>query len=602
MKKQIVLLLGIVLFGANVFAQDFNVKWSDPLVYNDNKDGFFHSYLAGNSKTTYIMLYSTSKKGRFTGVYKKMKIVGLDLKSKKKVSEIGLFGYSANDKKSHKGLQFDEAVIFEDEIHVFWKKWSKKSVEVYMESFDSQLKRKGKLKKIYAQSFNKKLDKQPGVFVRVNRTIEKIVIGAELGGKEGSNIKVELKVLEKNLKFSNSMQVSLPYAEIKKKKKGLFSQSSNKYGGLTSSYELGNDGNLHLETFFYLSRKERKARKKAGTLDDFIPLLYGSINLTSGKIKYKQVSFKGKTIKNVQKIVGKNSTKLFGFFSEDDKGKGSDDIHGIFYGILSPDYEVKNVKFNYFTKAQLDKLFKTDKEDRYEMSGGCMGIGKKKKKKTDDGDELAKNYQIEYTITSDNNELFLFCSRTSKWSTTHCSTDANGNRTCTTTYHNRKSNVTFFKLDGKGKLVLASNLDRNITYSGGIGVWSINDLSVVSKNESFYVIYGNTDKDLSKSKAQRKKEKKVRSKIKPFEYAIFDEKTGDVKKKTFAVNKISTPKKERKTITAAGVTVIGNKFYTQDTKMGYKATACLVPCGAGWIWGSIIKGSGYIGEIEVIEK
>jgi len=157
-------------------------------------------------------------------------------------------------------------------------------------------------------------------------------------------------------------------------------------------------------------------------------------------------------------------------------------------------------------------------------------------------------------------------------------------------------------LNGKGELEWANNLDRNVQYDGGYSVRFINDVNVVAENGSFYVIYGNTDKDKTKSKAQRKKEKKVKDKIRPFEYAVFNEKTGEVKRKTFAVNKISTPKKERVNISAARITVIGNRFYTQDTKTKRTAMACLMPCGAGWLWGNINKGYGRIGEIEVIEK
>ncbi|MFT6746884.1 MAG: hypothetical protein ACJAZ2_001229 [Glaciecola sp.] len=601
--KQITLILAVCLFAFNASSQDFNLNWSDPLKYDDKKDGFFHSYMDANDKNLYVMLYSSGLKGHMTGEYGKMKVLALDVKSKKRVAEVSLLGYKENDKKSHKGLSYYKSVVFNDVIYIFWKKKSKKIVEIYMEAFDAQLKKKGKIVKIYQQNFNKKLDKQPGVFVLVNRSIEKIVIGGELGGKAEDNVVVELKILEKNLKFSKALQVTLPYAKIREKKKGLFSKNSNRYGGLTSTYELGDDGNLHLETFFSLTRKERKERKKAGTLDDFTSMLFGSINLNSGTVKYKEIKFEGKEVKNMQKIVGEKNTKVFGFFSDEDKG-GGDDIHGIFYGILSSSYDIKNVKFNYFTKQQLDELFKKDKEDRYEMVGGCMGIGKKKKKKTDTGDELAKNYQIEYTVTSDSDELFLFCSRTDKWSHTHCSTDANGNQTCTTTYYNSKKNITLFKLNGAGKLEWASNLDRDILYKGGIGVWSINDVSVVAKNESFYVIYGNSDKDMTKSKKERKKAKKAKAKISPFEYAVFSEKNGEVKKKMFAVNKIDTEKKKRRTVTPSNIEVINNKFYAQYTKMGYKPKACLVGCGAFWLMGStsIRKGEGYIGEIEVLEK
>lgn len=594
----------LVLFGIQTIAQDLKINWSNQLIYDNRKDGSMDGIIDENEKYIYTMYTDLGGRGKLR------KIVAFDKNTMKKTVDVGLKGFPENkkEKKIKKKINYYKTVVYDDVIYVFWSQNTKTADEIYVESFDAELKKITSIKKVYELKKVKKSDKAPYSFVLSNKDVKggRILLGGELAGFAGEPIKLEVKELNKDLSFTNSFQMDLPFMKIREKKKKLF--SSGQYTGLSSSYTYGDDGNLHIKTSFSLTRKERKKRKKAGTLDDFIPLLYSSLNISTGELTTNQVKFENKNLKSFRRWITKDGQNLAGFFCDTEKDPGGRTTHGIFYAELSPTYKVKKVKFNYFTKKQLKELFKGDKEEEggkktcnpmgcIPGQGGCFG--KTQAGGAADGDDaaLASNYYIEEAVNT-NDGIYLFCSRTRTYQTQHCSTDKNGNRTCYYVYHNKKSNVTGFQLDNQGKLGWASNIDRFKHYtSGSPSIYNIEDVHVVARDKGFYVIY---EEGPGRTRKERKAKKKSYDKVKrPFVYAFFDKETGKFSKRQCNVNGINVKKKLRKTVTPTKVDVFHNEFFVTDTQIRIKPQWWWI---AWWIkTPGMYKGKGYFGNIEVME-
>ncbi len=595
-------LLAIALFvfvGTNVQSQDINLKWGKAYEINNSKNGNLSDVIGQNDKYIYGMFLDLAGRG------KKRKLVAFDKNSMSIVKEAGLKGFKENkkDKKLKKKLSYYRTVIYDEVIYAFWEKSTKTANEIYVESFNSDLKKISSIKKIYQLKKDKKADKFPESFILSNRDVKggKILIGGELAGYAGEQVKVEFKELNKDLSFSNSVQLELPFAKISEKKK-LFKKA--KGADIDSYYSFGDDGFLHIRTSFSYTRKQIKKMKKAGTFKTTPTLLYSSVDLKDGKLSTKELKFEGKKLLSTVKSIENNVVKLFGFFSDTKKDESGTTTHGLFYTELNSDYSVKKVKFNYFTKKQLKELFKNDTENRYARKScnacnpgkGCFGKGKDNAQKADDDAAIADDYEIDYSINS-SDAIYMFCSRARRYSVEHCSTDPKTHiRTCHTTYHLNKSNFTAFKLDANGVLGWSSNLDRFAAYSSrSSSIWDIEDVHVVMEEDGFYVIY---DEIKSRTKDEKKAGKeKWDKKRRPFTYAFFDINTGKYSKRDYNVNSVNVKKKQRRTVLARNVFVMDNQFYVHDARIWRKPIYWLmfwmVPPNA-------LKGLGYVGKIETL--
>ena len=580
----------LFMIASTSIGQDIHINWGQEMVLDNKVNGSMDYILDANSKYIYTMWTDLGGRGKLR------KIIAFNKSTMKPAQEVGLYGYKENkkDKKLKKDLSYDMTVVYENALYVFWWKYNKTNSELYVESFDTELKKIASLKKIFEVAVDKKSDKAPSSFVLANSDLKegKILIGGEMSGNAGEPIKIAFKELNSDLSFSNSIQIELPFAVIEEKKKRLF--SSGQHRGLSSSYTYGDDGFLHIRTTFSYDRKETKEMKKDGTYEDRISLLYSSVNLSTGELKTNQIKFENKKLLNTRKSIENDVIKFYGFFSDTEIDSDGSTTHGIFYSELNSDYSVRKVKFNYFTKKQLKELFKNDDESKYanrscSMSKGCSKKSDGAAKDSEDA-AIADDYGIEYSINAGNG-IYLFCSRERTYETRHCSTDSNGNQRCYSIYHNKKSNVTAFSLDADGELQWASNLDRYKHYqSGSSSVYYTRDVKVVKTEKGFIVIY---EDDFDKKKDGKKYDKKRR----PFKYAFFDLESGKYSKREHNVNSVNARKRERKSVTAANVKVFENQFYTTYTHYRTKPQ---------WWWiswwvrtPSMLKGKGNFRRIDV---
>ena len=598
--KQNILIIALILT-SNLFGQDISLKWSDPVLLDNKVDGFFRSFLSENKKYVYAKFSTYGKKDKY-------KIVSFDKKTMKKVSSTPIIGFDVlkQEEAKYKDLSYLRTIVYEKQIYVFFTSYDKKTKrkKYLVKSYSPTLKPLKSLTELTTISTKTNDgEKAARVFIMGNPELGKVFIGKEKIGKTGDNYKLEYKVLNDDLSLSKTKQVTLPL--IIKESKGWFSSNVNQ--GLSSSYEYGDDGNLHIRSIISYTKdeivkkkknKKRKTGTKRGVSTTYT--LFSIINLDRGKIKSIPIKSDGKRIFSIFRKPGKENTKLFGYFSDTKKDKYGRATHGIFYCILNKKYEIENMKFSYFTKSQITEMFKSDKDDA--MGGRAKGccLNKKKGNTHADNESLSSEYVIEQAIVGDNNEVYLFASILSNRTREVCTTDSRGNRTCRTEYYCVKKNVTTFKLNEKGKMVWASNHDRLIRYNG----WDVYDLSVIQGKNGFYALFG------SRFNKKRNKQPwwlfKKKDHSNPFEYVFIKEKTGKVLRKEMNVNTINTPKKERKRVSATSVSVIDNKFYIDHSIVGLKPEGYAVYCVGGCLIPQLINsfkvGQGYFGVIEPLKK
>lgn len=528
MKKSLFILVLLVCNNI-IFSQDLSAKWSEKIQYDSYKFGFYDKVVGSNSKSIYTLF------SRFSS-YKRLRLVAFDKVTMKKTCDVAVYGFKENqaEKKLYKGLAYKKTVVFENQIYVFWIREDKQKDELFVQSYDANLKKLKPLKKIYEIKTVEGAKKRAELFIMANKDLgEKILIGGELSGAKGNAVKIEYKVLNADFTFSNANQVELPLV------------ITGRSDELSSGYEFGDDGNLHIR------------------FDKTLMI----VKLETGEQKTFKFEFSDKKLFDFDYIIDESGVRLFGLFCDLKKDKRGSDNHGIFSAVIdTKTMAYKSNNFEYFTKEQLDRLFAKDKEDRKDS----RLFASKKSKKSEDN-SMASNYGIEF-VQTDGKDLVLFCSRMYNYQV--CSTNSQGQRTCN--YYCQKDNVTGFKISPEGKIIWATNLDRRITYGG----WNVYDINVMKRGDQFYVAYGSTfDKDAVKKGCFSSKSKKdLRDK---FEYAIFDAKTGNPLKKELVINKPNTPRAERKKVSSVGLEVHDNTFYIMSSdvhlKRAYMA-GCVVPC------------------------
>jgi hypothetical protein len=496
-------------------------------------------------------------------------------------------------------MKYWKTIVLENTIYVFWSKDSKEKDEIYVQSFNAELKTANKLKKVYEIKTEKGADKQAETLVLGNiKAGEQIVIGGELSADKGGKIVFQYKVLDKNFAFVASDQLTLPIT--------LESKTST----LTSSYRLGDDGNLHIKSYVIddvsddasedtgKDKKDKKEKKKLLNKKVFKKYaIYSLVDLKSGKVQTFSMNYKNKNIMDFDFIETKDAIKLFGFFSDETKDENGRDIHGIFHAVINPQTfkPTSEFTFTYFTKKELDNLFKEDMSDRKDKK-----LISSKKKKASEELSIPSNYVIEQVQSIDKEHTVLFCSIMINTSHQVCTTDQNGRTTCRTVYDCIKENLTVFKLNSAGKIVWASNLDRYKMYSGA--GWYIYDVEVINKGGKFIAVYGSAYDETAESEDGKKKEE-YKKNYDRMEYGVFDDKTGSFEKKNFIINSPDVKGKDKHYFNSRTVYTLDNTFYT-SSKLGkldvVPLPGCLKMCGC-IVMPVIPKQPTYLAKFDVVK-
>lgn len=569
------------------------LKWTNKMIYDNSKDGFFDNFVGSSEEYVYGVYKNLAFMPKKQN--KQIKLLAFDRKTMKKVDEVVLSSKKDKSRSAKlKDMLFNQVVVLKDEIFVFWTKATKDQVEVFAESFDLELGKKVKLKKVVV--FKNPSTKQTNygalsvVIKKSDTDVSNVLIGCETGQGKGANIAFEYVTIDTEFKETSKGKFDLDIVK-----------GARSYG-LTSTYQFASDGKLYVKTNVSMSKEERKQVKKGEHTSYSI---LNIVDVETSESDLYTIKYDGMNVFNFNLVNEGDDVRVYGFFNDMEKDPSGNRTHGIFFTTIK-NGEMSEPNFSYFDKSTLDELFKSDVEDKKttKITKKDKRKGKAAETKKLDEEALDDYFQIEIAKILDKDHIVLFCSKMYNYAVTTCSTNGSGGTSCTTNYYCKKGNVTAFNLNSKGDIVWASNVDRSITYSGT----EIKDLRVVSDPTNFYVIYGSTMKENAEAKSGKssKKTAEIRDN---FEYATFDIKSGKSAKKEVLVNSASVEKKDRKTVNPLSIQVYDNQYFINSAsiklKAGRVAAACvpsiICPPILYWVFlsGDFRKGTGYLGTIKI---
>ncbi len=570
-------LLICLLTSICLYPQGIDIKWSEQIINDNNLDGFFDRFEGANKSNVYAK-FSNRATTALTRNHD-VKLVAFDKTTMKKAGDVVLKGWGED---SHIGYHYYKCIIFDNMIYVLWVKRADEVIELYAESFDSNLSKINSLKKVYEI----KGDNTDRLIILSNRDIGgKILIGQQFPTtNDGEQIKLEYKFMDSDFSFLSSRQVALPFA-VSKKPGGIFSDDGYS-DGVLADYRLGKDGNLYVQEVVKASSEDRKAMKKGETT---VYPFFLKIDLASGQVVDYSVKFPNKNTFNVSWLVTNDGLKLFGFFSDLEKDEKGKDTHGTFFVLLdNKTLKTKTQKFWYFDKPFLDVLYASDKENQ--KRGG--GLFNSQRAKESDDESLDAGYNIEEVI-EDKNDVVLFCSIVRNWSELNC----NGSK-CRTLNNCQKENVTVFKLNANGEMVWAKNIDRYIKYNG----LNVHDLNIIKTDYNYYVTFGSSYQVNENNKKSKNSKDILTDRLK---YAVIST-TGDVQEKDYNVNSQNGQQNGNKLVAPSKIEVFDNKLYTSYMRSKLKPSvyfSCLCPPVFIYLFslGQSQIGKGYLGTISALK-
>jgi hypothetical protein len=590
--KKLVYLFCFLVF--NSIAQDLDLRWTDKMYFDNRLEGFFDGFLSTNDQYTYSinknLALSTKKENS------KIKLIAHDKETLEKKFELALIGYPENklSEDQYKGLRYYKTSIYNDKVMVFWIKEEKDKQSLYVETFSPELKKESKLTKIYTYTYPEKLKKISFTnfsYLEVlsnEKVNDKIIIGSEIQQNEEAST-FSFIIIDKELNVSEKKSIQLP---------GILDGRSR---GKNSKYKLGDDGNIYITTYIKVNKEEAKQARKEKKGIDLSYCVFSIWNIKTNDLAEFEIKDENKVINDFSYLINENGIKIYGFFGDLEKDKSGNSTHGIFYSVINnKDMDFDGLNYTYFSKKQLDDLFKNDEEAKKQATGLTK---KAKKKSQENADESINwNYTIEW-LFEDKEDVVLFFSKMNNYSVTTCTQSSTGGQSCTTRYYCAKSNVTSMKISPEGEIVWGSHIDRSKTYNG----WDIYDLNIIQTNDAYIVIYGSSYNDVEgKNKQKRKKASEARD---SFEYGVFNKENGQNSKNIFQVNQKTD--EDKKTVDAVKIQVLDNRFYVYNIKIKQKWGKSIPLCLAGvacpyiaiipFLNGNYKKGEGNYGIITAIE-
>ncbi len=580
MKQTITTLLFVVLLASHLFSQEITIDWSQKIQCDNKAFGFFDGFIGTNSQYVYAKYSNLANMPKNRN--ESIRYVAYDKETMKVASEKILcgFGTKKGSENKYKKLKYLETIVFENSVFVFWSNEDSNLNEILAESFDADLKPLTKLTKIYSGSYSDPKKKYSDVVILSNKTVgENILIVDPAVQPQNKGVELEYVLLNKDLEDIYTNKIELPF-EIDQELDNLT---------VTGSYTYGEDGNLYVLCSVAQSEKKVFRRMKA-RYDSF----FSVVNLKNGSAETLDIVIEdeNKFILAREFNIQPDGILIFGFYrniSDDEKkGFGAD---GVFSAkIDSKNYELGKMKFTEFDAEFIKELYAEDPEAKAEDKKKSN-----KKKEKEDQSELDWNYEIEVSRVIDG-EVIMMCTKMYNYTVQSC--DSKGN--CTTRYYCRKEDVTAIKLDKKGGIAWASNLDRSVTYSG----WNVRDVKVFKENNTLYVSYGSGFMDGAEKKNRKSaKSKEVRQDL--FEYATLNLGSGGFEKQSYRLNKANAAKDDKKIVSAANISVLDNVMYVNTVTTKIKPTrylACLIPCPIVWWWvflsPSSKVGKGNLGRVK----
>ena len=571
--KSLKVILAFIFLCLCTYSQaQVKIDWSERKIQDDQLDGSFRYYLGTNSEYIYAKYQTTHKKVK----KKKIKIIAFNKNTMQKVSEAGLTGYDKmnNIYVNHPNIEYYKSIVSENGVYLFWKNYfaNNQNFELLVQVFDKKLNVTRQLTKIYDYKSEKNDSKKAALFVMGNEN--GFVIGNESSASKNENIQLNYQILDSDLKQILSKSISLPIKVSNRKT----------MEGLSSSYLLGNEMSLYIQTDVNYKKEEEKKLIENQTKYFWV---INAVNLKSGEIKNIPVNFSGKNFYSFGWKEEKGILKLYSFFSDLLKDPDGQDLHGIFSSTFNgTTFTTENSNFSYFTKKMLDNLFADDIHDRKKTKSSDSEMEKKSEQES-----LLAGYRIE-DVKISGSDLILFSSNKYNYSVELNGSYSGGNPNMAYTReisYCDKKNLTIFKINSEGEFVWYKNLDRLNIYPNKRNVY---DIKVTKKDHKYYVFYSTYPEQVSKGNNN------VQSRIlnHGLIYCVVDDKDGSHERyKIDNKGKLSS---------LLDISVLENEFYTEFKGKDYvrpreqgKTSCCYLP----GLKGNPFVSDGYLGKISPIK-
>ncbi len=265
---------------------------------------------------------------------------------------------------------------------------------------------------------------------------DKMIVGGENAITKTENVRVQYKVLNKNMEVENTIQAELP-----------FSVNRSTYGNF-AGYEMDNNGFLYFLVNLNLNNEKKESKKQIGQL-------IGSINPETSEVKTQMFSFADKTIYNASFEIMNDHLFLVGTYFVKNRKKSKDVEHnnGVFTAKID--------KFSFENIG--DPIFNELDETKVAFSNYKMSSSKKENYSV--GEYAVKrmlkyDFKVTDYMKTDDNGLVM--SINSQVYSTVCSNKGG----CS--YYTDLLGVNYIKINAQGEIDWISCTEQKMTYSGWI--------------------------------------------------------------------------------------------------------------------------------------
>lgn len=452
-----VLLAIFLVFGftllliTELYAQTAKIEWSPILKTNNKENGVYRDIIGENQAYTYY-LYSDFRDQSFQN---NIHILGISHDNPEKMVRTVV---KIPKEWVYKDMQLQGIYVTNNYVYVFWEKRAKNRLEIYVKLLDINLEVAAELVKLHQFLYPSEGDySRPHLFVRINSTNNAtIVIGAETSVLNGSQIEVECRSYSHDLRLQAVNQIKLPYS------------ANTDFTALSASYELGNDGNLHI-----------LARLREPTTDGslFYYNAYTFLNLQNGRYDHIKFLFEDKKVLGLKIRTTPNEVLFYGFYHDYRLGEFAliDQVHGSFTAKLNKSsVSLTNVDFKRFDRPISTSI--PQKANR-----NVTGTNSENSTTQVYGD-----FQVEQLHILENGDLFFVASAVQNNTFTICYPGG----TCRTSFYHLKGNISILILSPGGSLKWKKEIPRWIEYAN----WNTPDLSLIRSKDDFLLIYGDVAK------------------------------------------------------------------------------------------------------------
>jgi hypothetical protein len=253
-----------------VLAQEVQINWSIKQNETGGESGYLLQYLDANNENVYALFTKSDISEKIND----KKIVAFNKSTMEKKASVKFEDIISN-KELYSKLELLKIVIQNDGVYIFWTKVEKQLEELYVEKLDNNLKKVVVLKKIKSCTVPSEFKRaiyaknRTSFDVLVNK--KELLIGYEKHKLEGFiNFSYENFNIEDGL--SNEKEIDLP------------TKSYSKYLGLTSIYQLLEDGNIVVKSFIKDPNSDYKPMPGIKLTKGWYSNIFSFINTTSNKL------------------------------------------------------------------------------------------------------------------------------------------------------------------------------------------------------------------------------------------------------------------------------------------------------------------------------